>query len=78
MKVRGDEVGKKVCAVLGLDPTNVAAITIEIAWNEAVVMLERRYLDHDDLGRLVDVFREERYTLTRMPEPETAGAPGDG
>jgi hypothetical protein len=44
-RLTGRAVGKELCRALGLDPNNVAAITIEVKPDEIVTAVTRTYAD---------------------------------
>jgi len=70
--VAGRELGRKICEALGIDPSNVAGVSIDCdAADHALVMVEY-YLPEDAAERIVDDLR-----WYRLVDDEPRGAGGE-
>jgi hypothetical protein len=68
-KCCGFEIGKEVCAALGLDASNTRTIDIHIAADSLVVAKVEHILSHDQADKLMSVLTA--YTLTRERDEAT-------
>ncbi len=66
-KVSTMGLGRELCKIFGLDPTNVYGVQLEVYPESAVAIVIRRFVDENELDRLQEVLA--RYDL--VPRDET-------
>lgn len=54
----GNQVGKKVCEILGISPKNVKKIEVNIAVNEVVYAVVTRHVEVDELNKIMEEVSE--------------------
>jgi hypothetical protein len=61
-------IGKDLCTALGLDPSFVHGITINVAPNSAVSAEVVVYLNEEQAGEIVEIVRKYRAQLVEVAE----------